>query len=199
VTTYTPKLTKPVVAARLTTDLMVPAGDWVVIDPETGTVAQFTDDQFAMIYSAAARAAQAPKPQQPKSAKTSKTVKSGSNRTVEGALRSQLGRIFYYLRSLGRPGTTHELYPAVLHAVDQNKKSVSAALTVLRDLGLVSSRDVSKNRAVKMVWEPTTRGCEAFDALGPVCFTSQELQVPPDAVTSAPVALARAWEGRHQP
>lgn len=195
-TTYVPRAHRAVTAVQLKADLLVEKGHWITID-EDDEVNQLSPEEFQSIYGAPALKAvpkAVPKAEtnadyirrvaatnvRSPTAKPSRPHAKGASargRTIESALTSQPGRIFFYLRSLGRASLTSDIYPLVTNELDQNKSTISAALCVLRDLGLVSAdREDGSNRNF---WNPTSLGIDSFDEFGLECFLKYALPIPP--------------------
>ena len=164
-TTYTPKLSRPIVAVRLKNDIMAPKGDWLAIDPADDSVVHLSNESFMALYgkqpeTSARRAAPTP------------AKKSATPRTAEGLLLTQGGRVFFHLRRAGEPVKFDRLCELVGDSV--KPKSVSSTLSAMGKVGVV--RHVGESRGGR--WEVTDRGCVIFDRLGMRCFTDYRLPVP---------------------
>lgn len=205
---YIPRPQQPVVAAQAAEDLVVPAGDWVTITSE-GTITQWTDKDFRATF------VMAPVAPEPESESAPEEIVAGprekaprkirkptkiSGRVVANIFRVQAGRMFYYLRSIGRPARTPEVWEAILDERDKTKSTISACLCILRDMGYVTS-EKSGWPEIGNIWAVTEKGIAAADQFGVECFTRYSMQVPPDRYTSRvpPPAsrLAEAWQERH--
>lgn len=208
-TTYAPKLHRSIVAVRLKSDLMAARGDWVGIDPETDAVVHMTHEEFTSVYgkqdvSSAAQQVATKKPGGQNARRhiipnptSPPVVTKWGNRTPDSMLSTQAGRFFYLLRRYANPVKQSELFPH-LDPIDK-PKSVSSALSALKELGLVQSQPSGDPDSAHL-WSVTDRGCVAFDRIGPVSFTKKGLQVPPDRLPPSEAdRLAAAWRDRHAP
>lgn len=119
------------------------------------------------------------------------SLKQPTEKNYASMMRVQAGRIFYALRSINKPAALAEI-KALL--AERDKVNPSAALHTLRQAGFVTSVPGETS----YLWSVTEEGCRAWDAVGPVCFTDYQMQVPPDR--SGPGAtLQAAWQDRHNP
>lgn len=165
--TLKPKFTRPVLAIRLKTEIIAPVGDWLVIDQETEEVAHLTEAQVTMIYG---------RPSNGKESKPDKAPAKRQSRKVLDAdrmLSGQAGRYFYILVSAGRPLTEREVNE---HSLPGDKKSSSAALSVMKSLDLVERIGLSEHRHGQ--WQPTERGQMVFKRLELACFKRFGIPVP---------------------
>lgn len=202
--TYVPRATEPVIAIKLTDDLMAENGKWMVIGNDDKIVF-FEDDQFGVLFEEAQVAGKlitVGTPIEPKTApveapKKAEKLKKKPSRTESGYFTTQAGRFFYYLRSLGGKGSTSQISLLVKDPQDQNKGSVSAALGIGRDNGWATSKKVKTEYGPdRLQWTVTPLGAATADKYGVRCFTDHGLTVPPDAATPA-VALAGHFKDRH--
>ena len=200
-TTYVPLRSRPIVAVRLTRDLRLSKGDWVGVDPEDSRLVTLSHEVFVATYGlpdetvAETKEERAPRRHSSsllvvkKSDAAKPTTRCG--RTLNSCLTTQAGRFFYLLRRHAHPMTAAQLAPFV--SPPDKPKSISAALAVLRELGVVASSRVSRD----VFWSTTDYGRSEFDRLGPRCFTDYGLPLPPDLTSSAAERLAAAWKDRH--
>lgn len=190
-TTYVPKLHRPVIAVQLKEDLLIPKGDWLTLDADNyEEINQFTDTQFRSVYGVTQPVAK--KPAKQKVAKQlvisgipSKRLDNDPRRTLQGVLSSKPGRFFYYIRRIGRPATFRDIVNSATIESDKGLSGASGAISLLKTAGLVDVQIADiKSPSGKIIYLYTESkiGCEEFDKLGPICFTRYGFSVPSDSV-----------------
>lgn len=194
-TIYTPRPRTPVRAFQLTEDLLASlqvgrAGDWVTLD-EHDVPVHLTNNELHAVYQA---------PPTIDVAEVVATIaprQEPVRRRGEGnVLFGQPGRIFHILRMLGDSAKTAEMYPWVRYPFmlrSDRLTVISACLCHLRNAGYVISEkgDFHGNQ-----WIATQAGIDAFNIIGPRCFTEHGLQIPSLGPSPAE-RLHDAWQDRH--
>lgn len=189
-TTYVPKLYRPVIAVRLKEDLLIPKGDWLTLDADNyEEINQFTDTQFRSLYGVTQPVNK--KPAKEKVRQIVPTIryipveKSNGDycRTNAQILSSKPGRFFYYIRRIEHPVSLRYIVSTATVESDKVRDTASATVSLLKKAGLIDARLASEKDTsgkANYLYSVNDFGCTEFDKLGPICFIRYGFNVPSD-------------------